>query len=129
MPTLTVSYDWWLSSKTSVMEKVSWEWYNLSVEFTPTTDLWVIDITVFGFTDQSVPNCYFYLWQCVVNKSDGSELKLSNLDLFYNALPITPTIATLTDFSENIRKIEHALPIINEWVKKASKLIPHSTDI
>lgn len=129
MPTLTVSYDWWLSSKTSVMEKVSWEWYNLYVEFTPTTELWVIDITVFGFTDQSVPNCYFYLGQCIVNKPDGAELKLSNLDLFYNALPITPTIATLTDFSENIRKIENALPIINEWVKKASILVPHSTDI
>lgn len=129
MPTLSVLYDGGLNEAIAVMEQVAEEWYNISVEFTPTTEVWVIDITLFGFSDQSVPNSYFYLWQCIVNKPDGSELKLSNLDLFYQALPITPTIATLTDFSENIRKIENALPIINTWVQKASKFIPHNQDL
>jgi hypothetical protein len=106
MPTVKVIYDGGLNEVEAVMAKDNSDWINISIEFTPKTEIGVIDITLSGFSDQSAPDSYFYLGQCIVNKPDGSELKLSNLDLFYQALPITPTVATLTDFSENIRKIE-----------------------
>lgn len=129
MPTVKVIYDGGLNEVEAVMAKDNSDWINISAEFIPETTTGVIDITLSGFSDQSAPDSYFYLGQCIVNKPDGSELKLSNLDLFYQALPITPTVATLTDFSENIRKIEWHLPVINRWVKRASVLVPHTENL
>jgi len=98
-PTLRVNYD-----NGSILEIVSTpntEWQLLTAVFTPTTTFGQIEITILGSTDAVSPDSYFYVDDMSVFFPAGSSLNLGGMDLWANAMPITPSIATVSVASDS----------------------------
>ncbi len=92
-PRLTVRYD----NATDVYAEAveSTDWQLLSVTFTPTTSYGQLTVTVSGRTDATGSDAYFYADDFAVLYPAGYKLDLGGLDLWADALPITPPIATV----------------------------------
>jgi hypothetical protein len=70
-------------------------WQLLSVTFTPTTSYGQVTVTISGRTDATGSDAYFYADDMAVLLPAGYKLDLGGLDLWADALPITPPIATV----------------------------------
>ncbi len=92
-PRLTVRYD----NATDVYAEAveSTDWQLLSVTFTPATAYGQLTVTVSGRTDATGSDAYFYVDDFSVLFPPGYKLDLGGLDLWAEALPITPPIATV----------------------------------
>jgi hypothetical protein len=91
-PRLNIYYD---NSTTAYAEATaSTSWQLLTVAFTPLTTYGQISVTVDGYTDATSTNAYFYVDNFTVFYPAGVQLELGGLDLWADAFPVTPPIAT-----------------------------------
>lgn len=93
-PTLSITYDNGLTTQTATATN-STSWQRLAVSFTPTTSFGQIDVAIYGATDATSTDSYFYLDDMDMAFPAGTSLNLGGLDLWVDALPVTPTIATV----------------------------------
>lgn len=92
-PRLTVDYD--NGTTTYVAATDSTDWQLLSVSFVPTTTYGQITVTLSGRTDATTTNAYVYFDDFAILYPAGYKLDLGGMDLWADALPITPPIATV----------------------------------
>jgi len=95
-PTLTVNYD--NGTTTTSPNGVATDttaWQLLSVTFTPATTYGQITITLSGATDATTTNAYFY-----IDDFTGGSLVNGSLDLWANALPVSPVYSFLMQASD-----------------------------
>jgi len=92
-PKLTINYDDGTTSSTTATDSTSWQL--LAVNFTPTTAFGEITVTVDGYTDATGTDAYFYVDDFAVLYPAGYKLDMGGLDLWANALPVVPPIATV----------------------------------
>jgi hypothetical protein len=92
-PKLTVRYD--NSTDISMTASDTTDWQLLSVTFMPTTTFGQIVITLSGRTDATITNAYVYFDDFAVLYPAGYKLDLGAMDLWANAMPIVPPIATV----------------------------------
>jgi len=93
LPRLNVTYD---GSTTTYAEAVAGtDWQLLSCTFTPTTTAGKISIVFSGLTDATGTDRYFYLDDMSILYPAGYKLDLGGLDIWDNALPVLPPIATV----------------------------------
>ena len=92
-PTLQITYDE-VTTITSVAAN-STDWQLLTVSFTPATDYGQIEFKVYGSSDAATEaeRC-FYVDDISVFYPAGVSLNLGGMDLWADALPITPPIST-----------------------------------
>lgn len=93
MPRLNVTYDG--STVTYSQAAASTDWQLLSVTFTPTTTAGKISIILSGMTDATGSDRYFYWDDMSILYPAGYKLDLGSLDVWDNALPVLPPIATV----------------------------------
>lgn len=92
-PTLSVNYD--NGTVVTSVATGSTSWQRISITFTPTTTFGQIQVTVSGSTDASLADRDFYVDDMDIAYPPGYSLNLGGLDLWANALPVSPTIATV----------------------------------
>jgi hypothetical protein len=91
-PTLSVNYDDGTTS--TAVATNSTDWQQLIVSFTPTTTTGIVIATIGGTTNATGTDAYFYVDDVNVFYPPGIQLALGGLDLWANALPVTPSIST-----------------------------------
>lgn len=89
-PRLTINYDDGTTTYAEATDSTSWQL--LSVAFTPTTTYEEITVTVSTRTDATGSNAYTYFDDFDVHYPAGYALDLGTLDVWADALPITPPI-------------------------------------
>jgi hypothetical protein len=94
MPRLTINYD---NGTTAYAEaaQLAGEWQFLFVPFKPTTTYGQIIAKLDCATDQTGANAYVYFTDWSVLYPAGVYLNLGKQDLWANALPVVPSIATI----------------------------------
>jgi hypothetical protein len=92
MPRLNINYDDGTVAYAEAAETTDWQL--LFVPVTPTTTFGQVTAYVDGYTDATTTNAYFYVDDFSVFLPPGVQLDLGGMDLWANALPITPSIAT-----------------------------------
>jgi hypothetical protein len=92
MPRLTVDYDDGTTVYAEAAESTDWQY--IFIAFTPTTTYPQVTATLSGATDQTTTNAYIYWDDFSVLYPAGHTLALGNLDLWANALPVVPPLAT-----------------------------------
>lgn len=93
MPTLNIEYDDSTTASSSATETTDWQ--VVSVVFTPITEYGQITVTIDGYTDATDEDAYFYVDDIGVMYPPGVSVNLGGLNLWANALPIIPPIATV----------------------------------
>lgn len=93
MPRLTINYDNGTTTYAEAAQSTSWQL--LAVNFAPTTSYGQITVTLSGRTDATTTNAYVYWDDFAVLYPAGYALDLGGMDLWANALPVTPPIATV----------------------------------
>ena len=95
-PTLTVNYDnGTITTSPNGVATNTTAWQLLSVTFTPATTYGQITITISGATDATTTNAYFY-----IDDFTGGSLVNGSLDLWANALPVSPVYSFLMQASD-----------------------------
>jgi len=94
LPKLTVNYDNGTLTTATATAGTSGQY--LSLTFTPLTSFGQITVTISSATDATTTNAYVYWDDFSILYPAGVTLNLGGLDLWANALPITPTLATLS---------------------------------
>lgn len=92
-PRLTIDYD--NGTETYAEATESTDWQLLSVTFSPTTTFGQITVTLSTMTDATGSDAYVYFDDMSVLYPAGYKLDLGGMDLWADALPITPPIATV----------------------------------
>jgi hypothetical protein len=92
-PTLRVTYD--NGTDITAVASGSTSDQILQVTFTPATAFGQITLTLEMATDASGTNAYVYLGTMVPNLPDGIAVDTTQLSNWANAMPITPSIATI----------------------------------
>ncbi len=93
LPRLTINYD---NGTTAYYQAATTtDWQLLFVTFTPTTTYGQITITLSARTDATTTNAYVYWDDFAVLYPAGYKLDMGGMDLWANALPVTPPIATV----------------------------------
>lgn len=93
MPRLNVTYDGVTAVYAEAAQTTDWQL--LSLTFTPTTTAGKIGIILSGMTDATGSDRYFYWDDISVLYPAGYKLDLGGLDIWDNALPVLPPIATV----------------------------------
>jgi hypothetical protein len=93
-PTLNVKYDN-ATTVTSVATATFGSWQQLACIITPTTTYGQIEVWITGATDAAGANAYFYLDDFNIAYPAGVQVDLGGMDLWANATPIWPPIATV----------------------------------
>lgn len=97
MPALQIIYDETTSS--SKVSSSTTEWQQLGVTFTPSTSYGQITVNIYGATDATGTDAYFYIDDMNIAYPAGYALNLGGLDNWANAMPVTPVIATMPSIS------------------------------
>lgn len=92
LPRLTINYDNGATAYAQATETTDWQ--ILSVSFIPTTTYGEITMTWSTQTDQTGSASYVYFADVGILYPAGYTLDLGSLDLWANALPVSPYIAT-----------------------------------
>jgi hypothetical protein len=92
-PTLTVDYD--DGTEVTSVATDSTEWQQLAVTFVPATSYGELKVNISGATDASGSDAYFYVDDFNVAYPAGVSIDLGNLDIWADAMPVAPTIATM----------------------------------
>lgn len=92
-PTLTIDYD----DGTTITDVASdsTDWQLLSVSFEPTTTYGQLTMTLGAATDASGTDAYVYWDDVSILYPAGVSISLGGLDIWADALPVTPPIATV----------------------------------
>jgi len=93
MPGLKVRYD--EATYVTLRAAQNTDWQLLSVTFTPTTTRGKIQVTLEGVTAADEADGYFYWDDMSILYPAGYKLDLGSLDIWDNALPVLPPIATV----------------------------------
>lgn len=93
MPRITVDYDNGTIAYAEAAQQTDWQF--IFVAFTPITSYGEIIVTISTMTDATTTNAYIYWDDFVVLYPAGYRLDLGTIDLWAQALPVTPTIATV----------------------------------
>lgn len=93
LPRLTIDYD--NGTETYAEAAESTDWQLLSVAFTPTTTYGQITVTLSGRTDATTTNAYVYWDDFSTLYPADKPLNTQTLDLWANALPVVPPLATV----------------------------------
>lgn len=93
LPRLTVNYDDGTLAFAQALANTGWQL--LSVVFTPATAFGQITITMSGMTDAVGANAYVYWDDGLMLYPASYVLNMGGMDLFADALPVTPLIATV----------------------------------
>ena len=91
-PTLAVNYD--NGTIATAVATNTTNWQTLTVTFTPTTQYGQISISLYGKTDATTTNAYFYLDNFALAFPAGYAVNLGALDVWASGLPITPSSDT-----------------------------------
>lgn len=94
MPRLCVTYDAGATTICADAVQGTTDWQLLQVSFTPTTSAGKIVVTLSGDTDATGTGRYFYFDDFAILYPAGTSLDLSGIDLWQDALPVLPPIAT-----------------------------------
>jgi hypothetical protein len=92
LPRLTINFDNGTTAYAQASQQTGWQL--LTVPFTPTTTYGQLTVTIDGRTSATSTNAYFYIDDFSILYPAGYQLNLGAMDLWANALPITPPIAT-----------------------------------
>lgn len=92
-PTLRVKYD--NATEITAVATGTTSDQQLQVTFTPATAYGQITITFELATDAAGSNAYVYLGTMVPNLPDGVAIDTTDLSKWANAMPVTPSIATI----------------------------------
>lgn len=92
LPRVNVTYDNTTTVYAEAVESTEWQFLNLP--FTPTTSYGQVTVTLYSRTDATGSDAYVYFDDFSVLYPAGYQLDLGSMDLWANALPITPPIAT-----------------------------------
>ena len=92
-PTMSINYD--NGTIATAVATDSTDWQLLAVNFTPATAYGQVTVTISGMTDALTTDAYFYIDDFAVLYPAGYKLDLGGLDLWANALPVVPPIATV----------------------------------
>jgi hypothetical protein len=93
-PTLSVKFDN-ATTQSAVAVATYGAWQLLAVIFTPITTYGQINVWFSSATDATTTNRYWYLDDINVAYPAGVQVNLGGLDLYADALPIYPPIATM----------------------------------
>jgi hypothetical protein len=93
LPRLTIDYDNGTTAYCQAAETTDWQL--LFVTFTPTTTYGQITVTLSGRTDATDTDSYIYWDDFAILYPAGYKLDLGGMDLWANAMPIMPPIATV----------------------------------
>lgn len=93
LPRLTISYDDGASTAYA-QASTSTDWQLIFITFTPTTTFGKLSADLSTYTDQISLDSYVYWDDFLVLYPSNTTLDLGGLDLWSNALPITPPIAS-----------------------------------
>lgn len=91
LPRLTITYDQTSTAYAQAAESTDWQL--LVVPITPLTTYGQITVTLSGRTDATTTNAYIYWDDFMIAYPPNVALDLGAMDLWANALPITPPIA------------------------------------
>jgi len=91
-PRITIEYDNGTSTYAEAIDTTDWQL--LSCSFTPTTTFGQLLLSINGLTEATLTDAYFYIDDINVFYPPGVQLSLGNLNLWADALPVTPSIAT-----------------------------------
>jgi hypothetical protein len=94
LPRLNVKYDNATTTYTSAAATFG-SWQQVAVTFTPTTTYGQIDVWITAATDATGSNAYVYVDDFNIAFPAGVQVDLGSLDLWSNATPIWPPIATV----------------------------------
>jgi len=92
LPRLTVNYDNGTIAYVSASASTSWQF--LVIPIRPTTTFGQITVTYSSMTDATGTNAYVYWDDASILDPAGVVVNTGGLDLWANALPITPIIST-----------------------------------
>jgi hypothetical protein len=92
MPRLNINYDNGTIAYCQAATGTDWQY--LAVPFTPLTTYGQITVSVTGATDQLTTSAYVYVDDFSILYPAGYQLNLGTLDLWANALPVSPPIST-----------------------------------
>ncbi|MDD5707166.1 MAG: hypothetical protein PHR35_14680 [Kiritimatiellae bacterium] len=98
MPRLTVNYDNGTVIYSEATAMTGWQL--LAVYFTPMTSTGKIVVTQSSLTDALLTDAYVYWDDAAVMYPAGETLNLGGLDIWDNALPVLPPIATVMSAME-----------------------------
>lgn len=92
LPKLHIKYD--NATEVYAQAAETTDWQLLAVTFTPTTTFGQITMKVDCATDALTTDKYVYMDDITVFYPAGVQLNLGAIDIWANALPVTPTIST-----------------------------------
>lgn len=93
LPRITVDYDNGTTAYTQATESTDWQF--LPLPFTPTTTYGQITVTLSARTDATTTDAYVYWDDFATLYPADAPLNAQTFDLWANALPVTPPIATV----------------------------------
>ena len=93
LPRLTIDYDNGTTAYVQATQATGWQF--LPLPFTPTTTYGQITVTVSTMTDATSTNAYVYFDDFKTLFPAESPLNTQTMDLWANAQPVTPPLATV----------------------------------
>jgi hypothetical protein len=93
LPRITVDYDNGTTAYTQAATSTDWQF--LPLPFTPTTTYGQITVTLSARTDATTTDAYVYWDDFVTIYPADTPLNTQTFDLFADALPVTPPLATV----------------------------------
>lgn len=127
MPRLTIDYDNGTTAYAQAAQSTDWQ--TLFVTFTPTTTYGQIKATLSTMTDQTGSSAYVYFDDYGVLYPAGYTFDLGSMDLWANAMPVMPTIATLPGASTFWDELMSLHTTTGTYGALVSKLLKTSTFI
>lgn len=124
-PTLVIDYD--NGTEIAAVAADTTDWQLLSVAFTPTTEYGQVTFTLKAKTDASGSDAYFYADDTSVLYPAGYRVDLGGMDLWADALPIAPPIATVASAQDVWTVLVSALSgtgTVGKHVKDKLNIIP-----
>jgi hypothetical protein len=98
LPRITIDYDNGTTAYTQATQSTDWQF--LPLPFTPTTTYGQITVTLSARTDATTTNAYVYWDDFVTIYPANAPLNTQTFDLWANALPVTPPLATVLSASD-----------------------------
>lgn len=92
-PTLLIDYD--NGTEVSAVAAGNTDWQQLALTFTPTTTFPQITVILKGASDATGSESYFYADDWNIAYPAGVSVDLGGIDLWANAMPVLPPIATV----------------------------------
>jgi hypothetical protein len=120
-PTMFIDYDDGTIVSSGSTNTTDWQMITMSV--TPITTTGVIILTIGGYTEATGSDAYFYIDDITISYPPGSSIDLGGLDIWNNALPITPSINLRTSAKTMVTTDGNVLIILHPELGSDSQLL------